>query len=122
MAHATVTCLHLSVHSIAPPSLHQAGQPIFYAECLMHGAAHASQCAPLRPAPHRPAVNVDIGAPSIAPSAHATCAGACGEGDVADEGTNAAGGVAVADWLTATFGGGGVNTGGLGAHTSGVDG
>jgi len=84
MAHATVTCLHLSVHSIAPPSLHQAGQPIFYAECLMHGA--------------------------------------CGEGDVADEGTNAAGGVAVADWLTATFGGGDVNTGGPGAHTSGVDG
>jgi len=93
-----------------------------YAECLMHGAAHASQCVPPRPAPRRPAVNVDIGAPSVAPSAHATCAGAYGEGDVVDAGTIAACGVAAADWLAATFGSGDVNTGGPGAHTSGVDG
>ena len=88
----------------------------------MHGAADASQCVPPRPAIPRPAVNVDIGAPSVAPSAYAARAGACGEGDVVDEGTNAARGFAAADWLTTTFGCGDVNTGGPGAYTSVVDG
>ena len=41
-------------------SCRQAGQPISSAECLMHGAAHASQRAALCPAPPRPAVNVDV--------------------------------------------------------------
>ena len=46
----------------------KAGQPISSAECLMHGAAHASHRAARRPAPPRPAVNVDAGAPSVVPS------------------------------------------------------
>jgi len=35
----------------------------------MHGAAHALHRAAPRPAPPRPAINVDVGAPIIAPSA-----------------------------------------------------
>jgi len=53
IAYATATRLHLSVHSTALSARHQAGQPMSSAECLMHGAAYASHCAP----PH-PAVNV----------------------------------------------------------------
>jgi len=45
IAYATATRLHLSVHSTAPPLRHQPGQPISSAECLMHGAAHASHRA-----------------------------------------------------------------------------
>jgi len=65
----------------------------------MHGAAHASHRAVPRHAPPRPAVNVDVSAPSVAPSAHANHAGASGEEDVADDGTHAAGGVAASEWL-----------------------
>jgi len=39
------------------------------AECLMHGAAHASQRAAPCPAPPRLAVNVYVGAPSVGPCA-----------------------------------------------------
>ena len=51
IAYATATCLHLSVHSTAPPSRRQPCQPISSAECLMHGAAHASHRANPCPAP-----------------------------------------------------------------------
>jgi len=71
ITYATATCLHLHVHSTAPPSRRQPGQPILYAESLMHGAAHASHRAAPCPAPPRPDINVDVGAPSVAPSAHA---------------------------------------------------
>jgi len=54
---------------------------------------------------------VDVGAHSVAPSAHATRAGAYGEVDVVDDGTHAAGGVAAAEWLSATLGGDYVNHG-----------
>jgi len=67
----------------------------------MHGAAHASQRAPPHPAIRRPAANVDVGATSVAPSAHATRAGASGEADVVAAGTHAAGGVAAAAWVEA---------------------
>ena len=72
---------------------------------------HAWRCTCIaprrpRPAPPRPAVNVDVGAPSVAPSAHANRAGASGEVDVVDDGTHAAGGVAASEWLAATLGGG----------------
>jgi len=76
IAYATAKRLHLSVHSTAPPSRRQPGQPISSAECLMHGAVHASHRAAPRPVPPRPAVNVDVGAPSVVPSAHANHAGA----------------------------------------------
>jgi len=94
------------------------------AECLMHGAAHALQRAPPRPAPPRPAVNVDVGTPSVVPSVHATCAGDYGEGDMVADGTHSAGGVAAAEWPAATPGGGDIciiNAGGPGACTSVVD-
>ena len=68
IAYATATRLHLSVNSTVPLLHHQPGQPISSAECLMHGAAHASHRAARRPAPPRPAVNVDAGAPSVVPS------------------------------------------------------
>jgi len=87
IAYATATRLHLSVHSTAPPSRCQPGQPISSAECLMHGAANASHRASPRPAPPCPAINVDVGAPIVAPSAHINRAGASGEVDVADDGT-----------------------------------
>jgi len=80
----------------------------------------ASQHAPSRPAPPRPAVNVDVGAPSVAPSSHATRAGASGEVDVVADGTHAAGGVAAAEWLATTLGGGDVTAGGAGARNSAV--
>jgi len=102
IAYVIVTRLHLSVRSTAPPSRHQPGQPISSAECLMHGAAHASHRAALCPAPPHPAFNVDVGAPSVVPSAHANRAGASGEVDVVDDGTNAAGGVAASEWFAAT--------------------
>jgi len=92
-----------------------------FAECLMHGTAHASQRALPRSTPPRPAVNVDVGAHSVAPSAHATCASAYGEVDVVADGTHAAVGVTAAEWLAATLGGGDVNAGGPGARTSVVD-
>jgi len=90
---------------------------------LMHGAAHASYRAPPRPASPGPAVNVGVGAHSVAPSAHATHAGASGEAAVVVIGTraHAAGGVAAAEWLAATLGGRDVNTDGSGARTSAVD-
>jgi len=106
VAYATTTRLHLSMHSTAPPSRREPGQPMSSAECLMHSAAHASQRAPPRPAPPRPAVNGDVGAPSEAPSAHVTRAGANVEGDVVADGTHAVGGVAAAEWIAATPGGG----------------
>jgi len=85
----------------------------------MHGAAHASHCAAPCPAPPHPAVNnVDIGAPSVAPSAHANRAGASGEVDVVDDGTHTASGVTALEWLAATLGGGDVAAGGTGARNS----
>jgi len=87
----------------------------------MHGAAHASHRAAPRPAPPRPAVNVDVGAPSVVPSAHANHAGASEEGDIADDGTHVAGGVAASEWLAANFGGGGVAAVGTGARISAND-
>ena len=92
IAYATATRLHLSVHITTPLLRRQPGQPISLAECLMHGAARASHCATPRPAPPHPAVNVDAGAPSVLPSAHANCAGASGEVDVADDDTHDASG------------------------------
>jgi len=109
------------MRSTALPSRHQPGQPILSAECLMHGAAHASHRAAPRPAPPRPAVNVDVGAPSVAPSAHANRAGASGEVDVVDDGSHAAGGVAASEWLAANLGGGVVAAGGTGACISAND-
>jgi len=106
IAYATATRLHLFVHSTAPPSRRQPGQVISSDEYLMHGAAHASHCAAPCPAPLRPAVNVDVGAPSVAPSANANRARESGEVDVVDDGTHAAGGVAASEWLAATLGGG----------------
>jgi len=87
----------------------------------MHGAAHASHRAAPRPAPPRPAVNVDVGAPSVAPSAHANHAGASGEVDVVDDGKHAAGGIAASEWLAANLGGGVVDAGGTGARISAND-
>jgi len=87
----------------------------------MHGAAHASHRAAPRPAPPRPAVNVDVVTPSVAPSTHANRAGASGEVDVADDGTPAAGGVAASEWLAANLGGAGVAAGGTGARISAND-
>ena len=80
----------------------------------VHGAAHASHRAATRPAPPRPAINVDVGAPIVAPSAHVHRAGASGEVDAADDGTHAAGGVAASEWLV-------VDTGGTGARISAKD-
>jgi len=87
----------------------------------MHGATHASHRAAPCPTHPRPAVNVDVGAPSVVPSAHASCAGASGEVDVVDDGTHAAGGVAASEWLAATLGGGDVAAGGTGARNSSYD-
>jgi len=74
-------------------------------------------------APPRPAVNVDIGAPSVSPSAHTNRAGSSGEIDVVDDGTHAAGGggVAALEWLAVTLGGDDVATGGTGARDSAND-
>jgi len=121
IAYATATRLHLSMHSTAPSSRRQAGQPIPSAECLMHGAAHASQRAAPCPSPPRPAVDADVGTPSVAPSAHANRAGASGEVDVVDDGTHAAGGVAASEWLAATLGGDDVTAGGTGTRNSAYD-
>jgi len=82
----------------------------------MHGAAHA-----LHRAAPRPAVNVDVGAPSVAPAAHANRAGASGEVDVVDDGTHAAGGVAASEWVAANLRVGVVATGGTGARISAND-
>ena len=71
----------------------------------MLGTAYASHRAAPRPAPPYPAVNVDVGAPIVAPSAHASRVGASGEVDVADDGTHAAGNVAASEWLAANLGG-----------------
>jgi len=87
----------------------------------MHGAAHASHRAATHPASPCPAVNVDVGAPSVAPSAHANRAGASGEVDVVDDGTNAAGGVVASEWLAANLGGGVVAAGGTGVRISAND-
>jgi len=121
IAYATATRLHLSVHSTAPPSRRQPGQPISSAECIMHGAAQESHRDALCPAPPRPVVNVDVGAPSVAPTAHANCAGASGEVDVVDNVTLAAGGVAASEWLAANLHGGVVAAGGTGSRTSAND-
>ena len=111
LAYAIATRLHLSVHSTAPPARRQAVQMSF-AECRMHGAARASQRAAPYPAPPRPAVNVDVGTPSIVTSAHANCAGFSGEVEMVDDGTHAAGGVAAAEWLAASLAGSDVTAGG----------
>jgi len=87
----------------------------------MHAAAHASHRAAPHSEPPRPAVNVDVGAHSVATSAHANRAGASGEVDVSDVGTHAAGGVAASEWLAANLGGGVVNAGGTGARVSAND-
>ena len=58
------------------------------------GAAYALHREAPHPAPPRSAVNVDVGAPSVTTSAHADRAVASGQVDVADVGTDAAGGVA----------------------------
>jgi len=87
----------------------------------MRGAAYAWHCTSPRPAPPRPAVNVDVGAPSVVPSAHANRAGASGEVDVVDDGTHAAGGVAASEWLAANLCGGVVGAGGTGARISAND-
>jgi len=121
IAYATATRLHLSVHSTAPPSRRQPGQPILSAECLMHGAAHASHRTAPHPAPPRPAINVDVGAPIVAPSAHVNRADTSGEVDVADDGTHAAGGVTALKWLAANLGGDGFAAGGAGARISAND-
>jgi len=121
IAYATAACLHLSVHSTAPPSRRHPGQPISSAECLMHGAAHALQHATPCPTSLRTAVNVDVGAPSVAPSAHANRAGASGEVDMVDDSTHAAGSVAASEWLAATLGGGDIAAGGTGARNSAND-
>jgi len=84
----------------------------------MHGAAYASHHAAPRPASPRPAVNVNVGVPSVAPSAYANRAGASGEVDVADDSTYAAGGVAASEWLAANLGGGVGDTGDTGARIS----
>jgi len=55
------------------------------------------------------------------PSAHDNRAGASGEVDVADDGTDAAGGVAASEWLAANLGGGAFDTGGTGARKSAKD-
>jgi len=87
-----------------------------------HGTAHASPSAAPRPAPPRPAVNVNIGAPSVAPSAHANRAGVSREVDVVDDGRHTAGGVAASGWLAANLGGGVVAAGGgTGARISAND-
>ena len=78
----------------------------------MHCTAPPLTLHPLAP------VNVDVGAPSVTTSAYANCAGACGEVDVADDGTRAAGGVAASGWLAANLGGGVVDAGGTGARIS----
>jgi len=121
IAYAAATRPHLSVHSTVPPSRRQPGQPISLDECLMHGAAYALHRAAPRPAAPRPAVNVDVGAPSVAPSSHANRAGASGEVDVVDDGTHAAGGVAASERLAANLGGGLVDAGGTGARISAND-
>jgi len=84
----------------------QPGQTTSSAECLMHRAAHASHsaanashCAAPHPAPPCPAVNVDVGAPSVAPSDDANRAGASEEVDVVDDASHAASGVAASEWL-----------------------
>jgi len=118
IAYATATRLHLSVHSTAPPSCRQPCQPTSSAECLMHGAEHASHRAVHHPAPPRPTVNVDVGAPSVTPSAHDNHASASGEVDVADDSTHAAGSVVASEWLAANLGGIGVAAGGTGARIS----
>jgi len=87
----------------------------------MHGAAHALHRAAPRPAPPHPAINMDVGAPIIAPSAHVNCAGASEEVDVADDGTHAAGSITASEWLAANLGGGGVATGGTGARIGAND-
>jgi len=48
IVYVITTRLHLSMHSTAPPSRRQPNQPMSSAECLMHSAAHASQCTPPR--------------------------------------------------------------------------
>jgi len=121
IAYATATRLHLCVHSTCPLSHCQPGQPISLAECLMHCAANASHHASPRPAPLCPAINVDVDALIVAPSAHVDSAGASGEVDVADDGTHVAGGVAALEWLAANLGGGGFAAGGTGARISAND-
>ena len=86
---------------------------------MPHGAAHALHCDAPRSATPRRDVNVDVGAHSVAPSAHANRAGASGEVDVVDDSTHTAGGVA--EWLVANLGGGVVAAGGTGTSISAND-
>jgi len=104
----TIQLLHCVINLASP----------FHRPCLMHGAARASHRAAPHHAPPRPAANVDVGAPSVKPSAHANRAGASGEVDVVDDGTNAAGGVVASEWLAANLGCGVFAAGGTGARIS----
>jgi len=67
-------------------STSQAGQPMFSTDYLMHCAAHVSHHAPPRPSPPCSALNVGVGAHSVASSGLATRAGASGEADVFADG------------------------------------
>ena len=64
---------------------------------------------------------MDVGAPSVATSAHANRAGASGEVNVADDGTRVAGGVAASEWLSANLVDGVVDAGGTGVRVSAND-
>jgi len=66
---------------------------------------------------------MDEGAPIVAPSAHVQLnhTRASGEVDVADDGTQAAGGVAASERLAANLGGGDFTAGGTGARISAND-
>jgi len=101
------------MHGTALLSRRQPGQPISSAECLMHGAVHAWHRAAPRPAPPCPAINVDVGALIVTPSADVNRAGASGEVNGADDGTHADGGVAASELLAANLGCGGVAAGGM---------
>jgi len=84
------SCTVLHTHCTAPPLALQplALHPLAPLSTWM--LAHPSSP---HPAPPCPAINVDVVAPSVAPSAQVICAGASGEVDVADDGTHAASGV-----------------------------
>jgi len=85
-------------------------------------ALHMHRTAPtLALHPPWPAINVDVGAPSVVPSAHANRTGASGEVDVVDTSTHATGGIAASERLAATLGGGTAAAGGTGACNSAND-
>jgi len=79
----------------------------------MYGAVLVSHRVSLYPAPPHPAINVDVGAPIIAPSTHGHRAGVSGEVHVTDDSTHATGSVTVLEWFSDNLGGGSVATGGV---------